>query len=146
QHLGLACREADGTGRLVGISVKSPFAVTGDFAVGLPGDGQMNGSPVGLGFFGAVKRSGATKMVAAGHPAPGLLLSQDDGIELDAVESLHADHAAAALVELIQLHPGFERLLREIAIEGRGEDSCLPPGELQLSVADHGISLRGSVE
>ena len=63
----------------------------------------------------------AAKVLAAGHPDRGFPLAEDDRVEEAAVARLDADRATAALFEVVEPHPGLDRLGFELARQ-RGRD------------------------
>ena len=95
-------------------AVRHPVAIASDRAVFLIDDRKMHSPFFCVGLLNTIKRHRAEKTVAACHPRFWFTLAKDDCIERRAIQRLHADHATAALVQIIKLHPCFERLFLQI--------------------------------
>lgn len=66
------------------------------------------------------------EVVAARHPLARCLLGEDDRIEDNSVGRLNGHHAAGSLIEIVELHPGFERLGFDRLLKRRGHGIALP--------------------
>ncbi len=112
--------EESGGGFAVGLAVGFAIAVDGGGAVGLMGDGDVDGAVGGFGFGGGIEEFAAGEVVATGDPVGGFFFPEDDGVEEGAVYALDGERAAALLGEVVELDPGFEGFGLEIFWQGVG--------------------------
>ena len=91
-------------GRADRVAEQGAVAVGGDRPVVGVAEHQMDGVRAAA-LVLAVEVRGALEVVRAGDPAAGPALPEDQGVELAAVAVLDRDHAAAALPEVVELHP-----------------------------------------
>ena len=89
---------------------------------------------------------GATKEIAAGHPAPRLPLAEDDGVEGTPIASLNRHHPAAALRQVIGDDPCLERLLAKLAAKRSSLDKGVLAIQDETAVGDAGLAMKRSMQ
>ena len=116
QHLALPRDKLHGGAGVghVGLAVGFAIAVAADRAVGVVGHGQVH-RPCRFLLGRSAERFRAQELVAPRQPLARRLLGVDDRVERRATAGLDRHHAAPALVEGREPHPGDERLLAERA-------------------------------
>ena len=77
---------------------------------------------------------------------PGSKLAEDDGIEHAAVERLQAHCGAAALLEIVERYPRFQRLGRKRLVERDRRDITVATIELQPAVRQSRMAMRLAVQ
>ena len=120
----------------VGLAVGFAITVAADRAVGVVGHGQVH-RPCRFLLGRSAERFRAQELVAPRQPLARRLLGVDDRVERRATAGLDRHHAAPALVEGREPHPGDERLLAERAGQ-RSRDRIARAVEGEPSLAEFG--------
>src|SRR5205085_10591998 len=95
---------------------------------------------------GRVQVARPLEACAAGDPLARLAFTEDDRIEDLAILALHRDDAAAALFQVRQRYPCFQRLRLQIARQWLGANEGGLAVELQPAMFDHRAAAESSVQ
>ena len=143
-HPGITSEERHERRGFVGISVGLTVPVQGHLAIRRINGGEVHPTTQGLGFFRSLQVPGPLKPLAAGHPFPGLPLSENNPIEDLPVGLLERNGRTTALLEIRKADPCGECFFSNVSGEGHRLEIGPRFGEFQDAAGYFGFAAQVS--